>query len=118
MNAYTKKNLKKGVELSYTDNGYVEVLVSPGYGAGWSTWNEFSVAVDKRIIDYFKEHGNKVPRGEVEKFIESLGYKHCYAGGWNRIEIRKVPVGSRFEISEYDGFEDLKIFGDDNCYKF
>ena len=65
MNAYTKNHLKDGIELSYTNDGDVEILVSPGFGAGWSTWNDLGVAVDKRIVDFFKENCNKVPQNEV-----------------------------------------------------
>ena len=35
------------------------VLVSPGYGAGWSTWNDDklqSIAYDKRIVKYIIEN--------------------------------------------------------------
>lgn len=118
MNHYTKNNLRDGVELSYTDDGEnVEVLVSPGWGAGWSTWNEFSVAVDKRIVDFFKKNGTSVSESEVEKFCESIGY-NVYAGGWKMVEIETVPVGMKFVITEYDGFEELEIVGEDNYYVF
>ena len=99
MNKFTQDALKEGIEFSYTDDGKIEVLVSPNYGAGWSTWNEISMALDKRIIDYFKEYGKKPDCSEVEAFVEGLGYSRCYAGGWYDIEIETVEKGEAFMIT-------------------
>lgn len=119
MNAYTKNFLKDGIELSYASNGDVEVLVSPGWGAGWSTWNDdgLSIAVDKRIVDFFKEHGQTCPEDKVKEFCESLGYR-VYAGGWDQIVIVTVPEGVKFHITVYDGYEELEIVGEDYFYEF
>ena len=113
MNDYTRK-LLGDIELSYTDDEKVEVLVSPGWGAGWSTWNDdgLKLAVDKRIIDYFKKVGQDTDENIVKAFCESIGYKRVYCGGWDQLVIETVPQGKKFRITEYDGFEELEVYGD------
>ena len=32
----------------------MKVLISPGYGAGWSTWGDPGMATDKRLIELFE----------------------------------------------------------------
>ena len=39
------------------DHTEIAVLVSVGFGAGWSTWNEKELAYDKRVVDLFIEYG-------------------------------------------------------------
>ena len=42
------------VEKYYNeDKTCIAVLVSRGWGAGWSTWNNKEMAYDKRIIEAF-----------------------------------------------------------------
>ena len=81
-------------------DGMVAVAVSPGFGAGWSTWNSIS-PMDARFNQLFLD--GKVD--EVRRICdeEKLGY----AGGSRDVEIRWVPVGTRFVINEYDGSESI-----------
>ena len=117
MNKFTQDALKEGIEFSYTEDGKIEILISPHYGAGWSTWNEISMALDKRIIDYFKQHGRSVEYDEVEAFVRSLGYRRCYAGGWDDIVIETVEKGEAFMVTEYDGYETLESYGRNSFYE-
>ena len=41
------------MEKYFNADGQVAVLYSPGYGAGWSTWNDFSgcLIFDSRIVE-------------------------------------------------------------------
>jgi hypothetical protein len=121
MNDYTKKEMKDGVELSYTDDGKIEILISDGFGAGWSTWdlnNGISIAVDKRIIDFFKAHGCNYPINKVTEFMESIGYGRMYCGGWKKLRVTTVEKGMPFMISEYDGAESLYRVGREDFYEF
>lgn len=93
------------VEKYYnTDKTHIAVLVSPGFGSGWSTWNSPEMAYDKRIVEAFLEDIN---RYEIEELCEEWGYDSCYTGGWSRIRLEWVPVGERYYIHEYDGAETL-----------
>lgn len=91
------------------ENGKVAVLYSPGFGAGWSTWNDDNrIVFDSRIIE-------KVMSGKqselTDEFMESLGYTG-YWGGSRALKIKWLPEGTIFEIEEYDGNEDIRIIGE------
>lgn len=105
-------------------DGKVAVLVSPGYGAGWSTWSsehaEFLlfdaglVALAERGAseDEVKGYINTV----LGKELDHTGNECCkvYTGGWDDVEINWVPVGEAFRIDEYDGYEELVIHSMDH----
>lgn len=88
-------------------DGMVAVIVSPGFGAGWSTWatdlGEAAVFAPD-VVEWIE--GGKV--GDRD-FAERYGY----AGGLMDTYIEWVPKGSRFIIDEYDGSESLTILGPD-----
>ena len=118
--------MKVNCPLSYDENGNLEVLVSTGFGAGWSTWNAWGInlAVDKRIIDFFKanlnpyDHLNQtVTDSKLNEFIHSIGYTgNFYFGGFYDCRIRKVSPGTMFKIREYDGAERIEVFDDSDWF--
>lgn len=93
-------------------DGQVAILVSHGFGAGWSTWahaeglEEFC-AFDAGLVKLVEEgaHGDA-----AEAYIKSVFGEDCYiyTGGWGSIEIEWLPEGTRFYIHEYDGSESLR----------
>lgn len=94
------------VEKYYNDDKTaIAVLVSKGWGAGWSTWiGDNAAAYDKRIIEkYFQNYSDN----EIDKYLKEIGYDEPYVGGWSDCEIYWVPVGTKFYIYEYDGNEYL-----------
>lgn len=95
------------VERYYNEDGEVGILVSYGYGAGWSTWNDKELAYDKRIIEKWLE---KVSADEMCSYVKSLGYIKPYMGGYKQLELVFVPRGTLFRIDEYDGAEALETF--------
>lgn len=117
MNNYTKNILQKDLELSYDNNGNIEILVSPGYGAGWSTWDYdygVNLALDKRIIDFYKKYGQKASKEQLEEFLKNIGYENVFYRGWDQVQIFTVPKNCKFKIKEYDGYEELISFASDN----
>ena len=87
-------------------DGKVAVIVSPGHGAGWSTWaDKAEVALFAPDVVAWIEAGKP---GGVDAF-EGYGY----TGGLDQAEVEWVPKGSRFIINEYDGSESLTILGPD-----
>lgn len=87
-------------------NGKVAVLYSPGYGAGWYSWNtEHKACLFDPEIVAAVEAGNKEEAG----FIAERKYKGFYAGGACDLEIEWLPVGTLFDISEYDGLESIHL---------
>lgn len=93
-------------------NGMVAVLVSPGFGAGWSTWNgevKDWLLFDKAFVEFAERNARAE---EVEAYIErTAGEQHVYCGGWPCI-VEWVAEGTLFYIHEYDGSESIR-FGND-----
>ncbi len=93
-------------------DGKVAVLYSPGFGAGWSTWNtghkEF-LLFDRRLVKFVE---NKNFDGLCD-YIENLYDNHIYLGGAYDLQIAWLDEGTRFRIREYDGSESI-IFAEDS----
>lgn len=96
----------------YVENGKIGILISPGYGAGWSTWGDKEVAYDKRVVEYWLDlkrldFRTSTQSDMMEEFLENLGYYNTYMGGFNDLVLEFVEVGEFFYIYEYDGYETL-----------
>lgn len=94
----------------FEKDGRVAVLVSRGFGAGWSTWNSdpatvFDPEMVKAVLDNDHAKANE---------IAARKYPDAYAGGVNDLVVEWVDKGDRFEIHEYDGSESLRVFGPDD----
>jgi hypothetical protein len=94
-----------------SEDGKVAVLYSPGFGAGWYTWNNEhpQLIFDPAIVRY-------VEQGEKEKLKEymALKYPNVYLGGIDDLTVAWIPEGTAFRIGEYDGSENLEIMTEVN----
>lgn len=112
----------KNVELYYNDDRTAyAVLISSGYGSGWSTCNSAypEIAYDKEVIAWYFALTPKyieqvsIRDTEANKFAQrlfkSLGYKDIYFGGLKPNMIKWIPVGSIWRVDEYDGFETIEF---------
>lgn len=88
----------------------MKVLISPGYGAGWSTWNYVDLAFDPDIINAF-ELG--LDEDSMCTFIRTLGYDKPCMGGYYQCKIIDIPKGTKFRIVEYDGYESIEYYNDE-----
>lgn len=116
------------VELFWNeDHTKYAVLVSGGFGAGFSSWEGKELAYDKRVVKFWLEHkDNKewmrtvhqagyysfTPQSAANKeavaFFKSIGYDECpYLGGFSSIHLEWVEAGQEWVIEVYDGFESL-----------
>lgn len=89
-------------------DGKVAVLVSPRYGAGWSTWNQGhaeTLCMDADIVQAVLDGD----RGKAAAVAEAK-CPDIYTGGSIDLTIEWVNKGVRFRIEEYDGYETLHIF--------
>jgi hypothetical protein len=95
-------------------DGKVAVLYSPGYGAGWYSWNThcpeclFDPAVVKMVED---GEGYETIRRYAEEHYEKEN-RHFYAGGAKNLTIEWVPEGTLFRVDEYDGSEHIETIAD------
>lgn len=90
-------------------DGKVAVLVSPGYGSGWSSWaheGKEEIACFHPKFVAWVEGGKKESIKEIAKQV--FGEEHFCILGADNLEIEWVPVGTRFRIDEYDGAESLE----------
>ena len=105
-------------EKVYRDND-VAVLVSPGFGAGWFTWNEEypECLFDPDIVTWILNGNNKEFNSDRDTlpfdFEEKFG-RGFYAGGFHQLEVEWVPKDSKFIVREYDGAEYIELMDEVN----
>ena len=91
-------------------DGKVGVLVSPGFGAGFSTWGAPDGAIfDPTLIELIENEKYQDAVDYVEKT-----YEDSYSGGVVDLIVKWIPQGSKFIIEEYDGFESIQLMDETN----
>lgn len=91
----------------YLKAGRVAVVYSPGFGAGWYTWNKEypDMIFDPVMVHYVLE----------EKFDEArtyatLKWPEAYIGSnVDDLQVEWVHEGQMFKINEYDGNESIEL---------
>jgi hypothetical protein len=88
-----------------------KILISPGYGAGWSTWSGSAVKEfllkDPTLIEMAEREATEQ---EVKSYVDAQHPDaHIYTGGWRDIEIVEVLSGTLFKVNEYDGYESIEL---------
>lgn len=99
------------------DNHTIGVVVSPRYGAGWSTWNaeiEEFLCLDALIVDAVLKKDWEAVLKRIEAVHPNVG---VYDGGLENCVVEWVPEGSLFRIDEYDGFETVVLFDETDFYR-
>lgn len=119
--------IKEYVKYDKEGQPWVGVLVSAGYGAGWSTWNsykgegELDLALDHRIIEWLIVNAtvttSEAPEGPwniedideaaLKEYCASIGYNDVYCGGADGLYIDWYKKGTLIRIDEYDGYESV-----------
>lgn len=101
---------------------YVGVVISTGYGAGWSTWGG-EHPCDKDFIEYLLENGiveedddNLIWEVDIDRSTVEAYYPNPdtrpYCGGADGLEIHWIKEGSVIRINEYDGNEDIEYLNE------
>lgn len=87
-------------------NDQVAVLYSPGFGAGWSTWNPEvpELLFDPVIVEFVE----KDQWDELKVYV-ALKYPGLYDGGLTDLEVKWLPVGTAFRIHDFDGSESIQV---------
>lgn len=112
-----------------------KILYSPGYGAGWSTWNGEPVAhfmaTYEPIIDFI-EAGNTFREDEVggyrnteihpllqqliDECREKFNVDYVCVLGARDLQVETVEDNTAIKIDEYDGYESLMYREDQTWY--
>jgi hypothetical protein len=93
------------------EDGKVAVLYSPGFGAGWYTWNYDypEILFDPAIVKLVE----KEKWDELTTYV-TLKYPEIYTGGMNSLTVAWIPEGALFKVNEYDGSETIELKENDN----
>ena len=88
-----------------SEDGKVAVLYSPGFGAGWYTWNYDTpeILFDPAIVKFVE---NK-KWAELDTYV-TLKYPEIFKGGMTDLEVEWIPEGTLFKVNEYDGSESIE----------
>jgi len=87
-------------------DGKVAVLYSPGWGAGWFTWNTshpeciFDPEIAKIVL--------REESGSIDDIYEKKYNGDFYTGGSDDLKVMWLDEGSEFVIDEYDGNESIQ----------
>jgi len=90
------------------------VLISPGFGAGWSTWcdadDRESVTFDPWIVDILlsDQYNRKEKIDRIYAYC-AVKYPDMYMGGVSDLTVQWVPQGTLFRVAEYDGAETIEL---------
>lgn len=103
------------MEKVYRD-GNVAVLYSPGFGAGWHTWNTDTEGGERLLFCPRLVYAVLGESGEDPLSVAQQEFPQAYHGGIRDIEVAWVPEGSRFEIHEYDGAESIRLLTPDDGF--
>lgn len=88
-------------------DGKVAVLVSDGHGTGWYSQNpdyEELLFHPKLVEMVEQDRQNEISEEWVK---ENLGIEDVYCGGASNLRIYWLPIGTAFDIYEYEGAETL-----------
>jgi hypothetical protein len=98
----------------YIKDGKVAVIYSPGFGAGWYTWNHgdygYELVFDPGLVDLII---NERPWDQVEAYA-TLKWPGVYVGGLQEAVVEWIAPGVEFKITEYDGSESLQFRNSDD----
>ena len=107
-----------------------KVLYSPGYGAGWSTWNGASKQEKQWLCEYqpfieYLQNNKEFPKGSREGSFDEyettdLGMQvqrdwkaafpnatPLYLGGMDNLCVHEVEDDAQYRVEEYDGYESV-----------
>ncbi len=102
--------------------GKVAVLYSPGYGAGWYSWNTshpeclYHPDIVKRVWEWNKTYvvpsydDRMALQEELTPVAKALFGDDFYAGGAGQLTIRWMDPGTAFLVDDYDGSESITVY--------
>ena len=95
----------------------VAVVYAPGWGAGWYSWHGIEALLFDPSLVYMVEEKEKSKSPEeilnwianIEDYCKQNYGDDNYYGGAEDLVVDWLPVGTEFQVSEYDGNESLMI---------
>ena len=88
-------------------DGKVAIIISPEFGAGWSTWNDVEgIETDPGLVELIERSAEP---DEIETYCKDMWGTKPYYGAVVDLTIEWIPEGSEYIISEYDGAESIML---------
>ena len=97
-------------------DGKVAVLYSPGFGAGWYSWERGTygeeIIFDPMMVKYVEEDRYN----DLQQYV-AMRYPDAYTGGLADLTVAWISEGTLFRIDEYDGNESIETMADSTWIK-
>lgn len=93
-------------------DGLVGVIYSPGFGAGWYTWNAHhdnseQLIFDPHLVDLIEQGAaTDLIEARAKALVPGPGGSFLAAGD---LVVQWLPQGTKFLIQEYDGSESIQL---------
>ncbi len=117
----TKKTIASTNEIITTNglekvrrDGKIAVVYSPGYGAGWFSWNTSHPELlfhPDIVLPLLDESLSQDEREDKAKAAAKLLFPDAYISG-QRLRVEWVCEGDQVLIEEYDGTESVRLRSD------
>lgn len=106
-----------GSKVIRTDTGEVAVLVSPGFGAGFYTWNTYGQLTPfcpPAVLAVLLGKHELITEDSLAEYygVKDDEYCHFYCGGAGDLIVLWLTPGTAFSYSEYNGSESLRTLDD------
>ena len=91
-------------------DGHVAVIISTGWGAGWSTWNGHKELIfHPKLVEWVESEQPTVVAIStiLKEILDEKEAEEIYLGGVEDLTIEWLPEGTKFRIEEYDGKEHI-----------
>lgn len=102
---------------------YIGVVISTGFGAGWSTWNS-KLPTDPEVIEFLlgyviekDENSDDDWKVRIDEETLKEHYPNEYCGGADGLKICWVEEGNTIRIDEYDGNEFIEYLENSGCFQ-
>ena len=108
------------------------VVYSPGFGAGFTSWETNIPPHDQTLVRMILERGTvtevwenvetavvSITKKKLEEILHELGYSYLGSSFSDKLlllHVRFLPAGTMFRIHEYDGSESVEIFDPSSYY--
>lgn len=91
-------------------DGKVAVLYSPGFGAGWFSWNNDceQCLFEPEIVEMVEAKRHAEIAAVAQRLYSNGGEDHFCDLGAHKLAVKWLPEGTLFRIDEYDGSESIK----------
>jgi hypothetical protein len=97
-----------------TEDGKVAVIIHAEYGGGWSScirWSHTQSLLYNPTIVAILTSGAANAESQIKAYMET-NFPEVIAYSYRNLSVVWIPVGTKFRVLEYDGWESIELFDD------